>query len=175
MIEMLRRYRVLWVKCFWSKFFWSMGVLLMGVSYVCSVCADDVEPSRPQFSMAFSSNPEEEPILKFTQLFYMDALERLGYELKTEIIPPARIGYHVKRGEVDGDPARVWEYGDQFPELLRVNVPLVEVDVTAFSLGGKIRVAGLEQLALGDTRVDYILGARYSEATLIGLVPEKRL
>lgn len=71
-----------------------------------------------------------------------------GLKLKLVPLPPLRGNIAVMSGQVEGELMRVRAYGEQYPELLRVEPAFYRIGVRAFSLTErKLQVRSREDLA----------------------------
>lgn len=98
------------------------------------------------FTMAFFESPDREPLFQFAVLVYTEAFQRLGREFRYEVYPVKRCGVLANTGEVDGEPGRVRDYNQAFPNLIRVEEPIVDVKMTAFAVDPSINLNGWESL-----------------------------
>jgi hypothetical protein len=127
------------------------------------------------FTMAFFETPEKEPLLRFAELVYIEAFQRLGLEFTYAVYPQKRCGVLVNAGEVDGEPGRVGNHNQTFPNLIRVEEPIVEVKMAAFAIDPSISLDGWESLQGTTYNVEYIIGGTDTEDNLPKFVDPERL
>ncbi|MDC7220900.1 MAG: transporter substrate-binding domain-containing protein [Spirochaetales bacterium] len=122
--------------------------------------------------------PDQAPETENTRKSYdliRDAFSLLGYELIPVYYPNARCTVLANGGEVDGLPHKVWEFNQSYPNLLRVNVPVITARLVAYSSDPELKLEGWESLVNTDYRVGYFSGTAYSEEKLASLLPAGQL
>ena len=72
--------------------------------------------------------------------------EELDYELKIEVLPSIRLAKQTESGAIDGELVRMSDYGDSHPHLTRVDEPIFEFSVAAYSNDADLNVASWEDL-----------------------------
>ena len=91
-----------------------------------------------------------------------------GVGLQLVDLPSARSEISMASGEIDGEAARIPQYGRLHPELLRVDPPIYRVAVRAYSLSSRhLRIDHYE--ALKPLRVGYQTAVVYAMELAAGL------
>lgn len=122
------------------------------------------------FTMAFAIDPSEEPQYLFYLQIYTEAFKELGYEFRYELYPSKRCSLMANAGEVDGEPQRIFGYGDVYPNMVRVEEAIFINRTIAFATKPSIQLEGLESLKGTNYRVDYLRGSVWSRQQLQPLV-----
>ena len=125
--------------------------------------------------MAFTDSPEEDRTLRYLELIYTEAFQRLGMEFAYKVYPMVRCGVMANSGVVDGLPARILNTNLEFPNLIQVDVSVITFPLSAFSTNPKLNLDGWESIGGDSYNVEYILGSPQSKAQLSKIVPSKRL
>jgi polar amino acid transport system substrate-binding protein len=116
--------------------------------------------------------------IRKADLWYTEAFKRLGYGFDYNIYPPVRGLIEVNSGRVDGEAFRV-KFSErlqkQFPNLIRIPEPVVEVAFAAYSKNPAIGVQGWESLKKKDLLVGYIRGEKMAEENLPKYVSQQNL
>lgn len=63
-----------------------------------------------------------------------DIYRRAGLELQIEVQPAPRAGLTALSGQADGELVRIASYGQNYPQLIRIDPPFYRVGVRAYSL-----------------------------------------
>src|SRR5690348_2823945 len=77
------------------------------------------DPGRSQIVMSAFQTPEESPTVRFCELIYREAFSRLNYDFSFKFVPIVRASMDANSGRTDGEPARRYEHGDKYPNLMR--------------------------------------------------------
>jgi hypothetical protein len=108
--------------------------------------------------------PEASPRTQWLIAVYREALAALGYGMHFLDVPPNRATAMVRSGEADGDLGRMSDYGDLYPELVRVEEPNTRVRLCAFGTDQLERVQGWDWLADYPYQLSYRRGIKLAEA-----------
>ncbi len=108
--------------------------------------------------------PEASPRAQWLIALYREALAALGYGFRFLDVPPNRATAMARSGEVDGDLGRMSDYGDLYPELVRVEEPNTTVRLAAFGTDQLERVEGWDWLADYPYQLSYRRGIKLAEA-----------
>lgn len=106
---------------------------------------------------------------------FTEALRRLGWRLEVQEMPARRAELALQRGEVDGEMVRTAAYGEQHPELQRVDTPLMHASFGIYGTGAAGRPQSLEDLRQAEGAVIYRRGVVVCEQRLRELLPPERL
>lgn len=137
-------------------------------------------PASPVFTMAFGKDPKLDAQYSFYEHVYREAFRELGYRFTYKIFPSKRSSLNANRGIVDGEPQRVFSYGQKFTNLIRVEEPIFTNRTIAVSNmttpnHSALQVNGPESLEGKNLRVDYIRGSVWSKTHLEPIIPEAYL
>jgi len=108
-----------------------------------------------------------------------EAFRRIGCELNIVLLPYDRSLKMVEAGLVDGDLIRTSSIEAQYPDLIRVSEPILEIDLVVVSYAQIDLSAGWN--ALSNKSIGYLLGAKVIEdnlpdtAVLTGVKTAKQL
>ncbi|PKG82062.1 hypothetical protein CXF85_14195 [Colwellia sp. 75C3] len=119
-----------------------------------------------KFTMAFEVNPEANVRYKFYALLYTEAFSRLGIEFNYTICPLKRCSYMSNLGQVDGEPQRIYNYHESYPNLIRVEEPIMRTQVAIYSLSELKRYDSWDSLSGLLERIDYVRGAKNTQLQL---------
>ena len=92
------------------------------------------------------------------ELIYREAFRRLGVELEYRHYPAKRASLMADEGRVDGELARIYAYGQQHPELIRVEEAAFSDRFVALATNPEIKLDGWESLRGTAYRVEYLHG-----------------
>jgi len=109
-------------------------------------------------TMAFFEAPEKEPLFKYAELLYTEAFRRLGFGFVYEVYPLKRCSAMADAGAVDGEPGRIRDYNQMYPNLIRVEEPVLTTVYLAFSTNAAMHLNGWDSLQDTTYRVDYRIG-----------------
>lgn len=130
---------------------------------------------KPQKITLVGGRPASDPRVQWMLSIYREAFLALGISIEFIEVPPRRAIKLAKRGEVDGDIARVSSYSTFNPELVAVSVPISRVFFVAFSSKENIKLDGWASLSEGNYRVECRLGVKICEKQVSRYVSEDRL
>lgn len=127
------------------------------------------------FTMAFAHHPSQNAQYQFYNRVYTEAFKALGYDFQFEIYPSRRSTLMASEGVVDGEPQRVFSYGEKNPDLIRVEEPIFTNRTLAFAIDKDIVSRGLENLNQSNYKIDYIRGSAWSKAYLESFMPPENI
>jgi len=81
----------------------------------------------------------------------------------------------ANHGDIDGEPQRIFNYGNFHPNLIRVDEAIFENRTHAFTKKMDIKLNGLESLKDTNYYVDYLRGSKWSKSKLEPLVSQNKL
>ena len=108
-------------------------------------------------------------------LIYTEAFRRLGYTLVYRGYPAKRSSAMSDAGEVDGEMHRYAGYGENHPNMVRVETPHFSSTFSAYANRPLALGDGWTSLAPTRYRVEYRAGAAFSAAMLPAVVEQSRL
>lgn len=97
------------------------------------------------------------------------AYQKIGCDIRFSFLPGTRAIEYANQGLTDGDVARIYDTGEKYPDLIRVDVPIIRFTAVAFTKSVKRKIDSWEQLK--GLRVGIIRGIRYSFIGTDGLKP----
>lgn len=86
---------------------------------------------------------------KWFRRIYVEAFKRMEVPLQVAVLPLARISSELDLGHLDGEMMRAYGYAAAHPELVRVEEPVLEVNLVLYSANPTVRINRLEDLASG--------------------------
>lgn len=131
--------------------------------------------AQKTFTMAFAFDPSQNSQYLFFKEIYTEAFKELGYNFQYKVYPSKRSTLMADEGTVDGEPQRIFEYGDKHSNLIRVDEHIFENKTLVFAIDRSIHIDSLSSLKETKFRVEYLSGSVWSKDHLQSLVPEKRL
>jgi len=126
-------------------------------------------------TMAFTISPSDSVTFTYYNLVYTEAFQRLGYDFKYEIYPPARVSAMVNSGEMDGEALRSKNYNEIYTNLVLVDESVFSLTVQAFVVRSDIRIENWESFRDSGYRVEYYRSARLVEQKLQKVVSPENL
>lgn len=112
---------------------------------------------------------------RLTRLIYIEAFKRLGIPLEFEHTTLKRRELLAEGGGIDGEPARIYDYGATHPGLIRVEESVLNLSFSLYTASPSLRLDRLEDLATGNLVVEYHRGVVLCESTLKKLLPRDRV
>jgi polar amino acid transport system substrate-binding protein len=134
------------------------------------------EPLQAADKIVFTNGfPENSYLYKWFKLTYTEAFRRLGMEYEVKNYPMKRGPRLVNQGKLDGDPAREPDFSTKYPNLLRVDEPILTGRMIAYTTDKKIKLNNKwESLRNTKFRVNYRRGVKICEENLPKVVrPDK--
>lgn len=133
----------------------------------------------PQTAAALVIAVGEEPHTygnRLVQLIYADIGRRLGLNIDVKTFPQQRRSAMANEGLVDGETARVFTYGANFPNLIRVEEPLLDLSFALYTAQADLHPSSLQDL----TRYPKLLaehrrGVLFCERLLNTVLPPERI
>ncbi len=111
------------------------------------------------------------PVADIYRLVLNDAFNRIGARVDLRSIAGERSLRLANQGIDDGDCCRIREINQHYPNLVRVEVPVIQVDFVAFVKDESIRLDGWHSLAPYDVGV--VKGWKILESGLADHSPRK--
>ena len=119
---------------------------------------------------------EEQFLGRWQRLIYRDAFARLGRDVVFVDYPAARASVELDRGAVDGEGGRPLSYVDSSPNMVRLKVPLFEVNYVAFARRADLKpLTGWESLRGFTGVVAYKTGVYTTTTNLPKVLPASQL
>jgi polar amino acid transport system substrate-binding protein len=139
--------------------------------------AGGATPAPPRAPLIFGTDAVDtnEFGSKWATLAYTEAFRRLALAVQINHYPLARRAALVEAGEIDGDVARIREYGDAHPSLVRVEESFADLNFALFTANPALQLRTLEELRPSSWQVEFRRGILFCERTLKPLLPAERL
>lgn len=139
-------------------------------------CQESVSTLKDNTFFMAINRPETEPYYTWIEMIYREVFTRLDIRLKTKYYPLMRASYVANKGQVDGEPARIYSYADSYPNLLRVEESVFPITVTAYmSASSDTELKGWESLRNTEYTVEYPRGMKICENNLKKVVKAELL
>lgn len=153
---------------------WSLRLF----QFVCFLLAAPAysQQARPvaPFTMAADAEPGTYT-RRWADLIYTEAFRRLGIPVQVANYTLARRTAMAEEGLIDGEVSRIQAYGDAHPELIRIDVPVMDFTFSLFAVKPELRLQRVEDLAAPNIVAEYRRGVLMCENTLKKFVPPERL
>lgn len=122
-----------------------------------------------------TSGDEKALISQQLTVVYREAFRRLGYAFTLEFHPHARALLDANAGRFDGAAGRVFDLNknNDYPNLIRVEEPILELAFAAFAVNPAIRVQGWDDLKGKNWFVGYFRGVKFTERNIPLYVEEQ--
>lgn len=117
---------------------WSIGLLIFMVF-------PSLGYSENQKTLYLSSSEDQLSYICITLL--KEAYAPLGYQIEPMVLPPFRASPYTNQGLNDGMEARIAEFEKFFPNLVMIPVPIVPLELVAFTKDLSIPIEGWQSLA----------------------------
>lgn len=135
--------------------------------------AQTASPSRP-YVITTDSDPGTYGS-RLSTLIYTEAFRRLGLPVHIEHYTLSRRAALVEEGIADGETSRVYAYGADRPNLIRVEESIIDLDFALYTTHPTLRLERIEDLRNSEHLVEYRRGILLCEKTLRSLVAPRRL
>ncbi|TCS43340.1 hypothetical protein [Reinekea marinisedimentorum] len=149
---------------------------LMGLSLVYSLVL--AEPAFKSQPFVMQCGPAKgTPLARWMALVYGEAFRRLNIPLQIYYLPTLRSSFMAESGLIDGQMYRVYEYGHQFHNQLRVDEPVISIPTAAFVRKDESYsyFGDWSSLAGGDLVVEYVRGIELNQRRLSNLIAPENL
>lgn len=130
---------------------------------------------KDTFYMAIN-RPEGTPLFEWTKLIYTEIFRRLNMKLLVEYYPLKRASVQANKGEVDGEPARVYAYAESYPNLVRIEESIFSMVVVAYTTNPSLpELKGWSSLENSEYTVEYPFGMKICENNLAKVLPADQI
>jgi ABC-type amino acid transport substrate-binding protein len=103
-----------------------------------------------------------------------EVYKKLGYQIEVASYPARRAQVEAANGMVDGEVMRIWSYGEQNPQLIRVPTPYYSLNTTAFfNKESQLTVTSLSDLS--SYKIVVVRGVKHTADVTDGLVDVEHL
>jgi hypothetical protein len=139
-----------------------------------SALSQGVETTARPFIMTADGDPTTYGS-RWAKLIYNEVFKRLGIPYQLENYTLARRAALVEEGAADGETSRVYSYGDNRPNLVRVEESLIDLAFSFYSANPAVRIDRLEDLRTTNYLVEYRRGILICENAVKQFVPAERI
>jgi hypothetical protein len=106
---------------------------------------------------------------------FTEAFRRLDVPLEIRVFPTSRLSVMAENGEIDGELVRARAYGDAYPNLVRVEAPVVDIVFALWAARPDVQLTRLADLPGSGLSANYARGVLGCENALKPLLPPERL
>lgn len=146
--------------------------ILAGVCLLFALAAQAAGPA----SITMGTEVDETTFAgKWMRKIYFEAFKRLAIPLEVVVFPTKRLSVAVDEGVIDGEFLRIYDYANAHPNLVRVEVPVLEVAFALYVANPELRLARLEDLPATTLSGEYRRGMLICETMLKPLLPPERM
>ncbi len=163
--------------------------MFISISLALAACSQYTEKPETSFkkNSTSKSNPNKTITLGYTKksagsiisktshIVFKEAFKRLGFEYSYKYYPAKRSSLMSDRGILDGEGSRVWAYGKDHSNMIRVNVSQISTTWASYAMNRNIKLTGWKSLEGNDYKVDYRRGIKFSRQRLFQVVKEDNL
>lgn len=150
--------------------------LIISISVTNLAQAQENNPTQLKIAVLQSSSDPSylKPVQQWFVKIYTQAFSRMGIQLSYRILPPKRASLYTDEGLLDGELSRVYDYGSQHPNLVRVEEHHIISVFSAFSSNSTISLNGWGSLKNTNYHIEYRRGIKKSSENISAVVPPKR-
>lgn len=139
-------------------------------------CQEDHSSFEESPFLLAINRPEGHPAYTYLNMLYTEIFRRLEIPFKLIYLPLKRGAFEMDSGRYDGETSRIYTYGDDHPDLIRVQEYLYRTDVSAYATDPTIAsLNGWQSLDGTQYKVEYPRGVVLSGIKLKKVVEPKNL
>lgn len=145
------------------------------------LCLFALPPTDPALAQApgpvvlGTARPDDNYVGRFLNRIFIEAFRRMDVPLEIRVAPTSRLSVMAENGEIDGELVRARAYGDAYPNLVRVEAPVVDIVFALWAARPDVRLARLADLPDSGLSANYARGVLGCENALKPLLPPDRL
>jgi polar amino acid transport system substrate-binding protein len=139
------------------------------------LCTGTPGLAEDTMTLAYNGDPETLAAWKFVHLVTDEMFRRVNIRLTYNVLPARRASEEANNGNLDGDNARIYEYNEHFPNLLRVDEAIYTQILAAYATDPAIRLDSWKSLHDTKYHVEYLRGVVFVEMKLSEVVSPKYL
>ena len=134
-------------------------------------CAEPLPaPQADTFRLSIN-RPAGTPLYRWVDLIYSEVFRRLNINMTVVYHPLKRASIETSAGKADGEPARIYEYGTLYPDLVRVEESVFPMTVAAYTTDISIgELNGWKSLKNTNYLVEYPRGMKICESNLTKVI-----
>lgn len=156
------------------------GIILTSLAVLFSVhnaiCQENMPALKDNTFVMATIRPETQHFGRWQRLVYSEIFRHLGIKVEFRDYPSKRASMEADAGNVDGEPARPYQYTDEYQNLIRVEEVIFNIAYAAFSAQASIpQLNGWESLRGTHYKVEYMRGIRTTESNLSRVVKKENL
>ena len=122
-----------------------------------------------------SNDPVDSKNGQYYKILYSLAFKRIGYIMEYKYLPAKRASIEASSGRLDGELARIKEYGKAHSNLIRVEEHGISDSFCAYALNKDYNFLGWESLRGSGLDVEYLNGVVKVEQNLTPIIPVGQL
>jgi len=139
-------------------------------------CEELLSVQKEKSFLISINRKEETPLFKWVTFIYTEVFRRLNIKVQVVYHPLKRSSIELNEGRVDGEPARIYDYGATYPNLVRIEEPVFSMTVAAYkAVPSMPDLNGWESLKNTHYLVDYPKGMKVCETTLSIVVKAEQI
>ncbi|NRD73978.1 hypothetical protein HQQ94_12165 [Shewanella sp. VB17] len=128
-------------------------LFLYAISTITAQAAD-----KQNIHFAFVAEPNSNPHIRSIELIYTEAFSRLNMDFSYIVVPVIRASKMADFGSIDGEMSRVFTYGEKHPDLIRVEEPISNWQISAFTYDPSIKISSWHDIQTSQYKVEYYRG-----------------
>ncbi len=120
------------------------------------------------------NRPESDPYYTWIVDVYTKIFNNLDIDVDFKSMPIARASIMLSRGEIDGEPGRIYEYSEIYPNTIRVEEPVFYMTVASFSsINSNLIINSWADIKEKNLSVAYPRGMQMAKINLENTTPLK--
>ncbi|NRD74954.1 hypothetical protein HQQ94_17375 [Shewanella sp. VB17] len=133
------------------------------------------QANEKNITLSFFIDPDTNIHMKWSELIYSEALTRLNIKFSYIVLPAIRASLMADLGKIDGEIVRGETYGDEHPNLIRIEEPITVVNLSAFAHDSTISLSSWEAVKNSHYKIEYYRGQHLAGQRLSQYVSADRL
>ena len=130
---------------------------------------------KQQITLALITDPNTNLYGKWGVLIYNEAFSRLNINGSYIVLPALRASNTADSGKIDGEMGRGEWYAKKHPNLIRIEEPLFNSNLSAFVVNPSIKIQSWDDIKAGQYKVEYYRGIALAQQRLTQRVPQNNL
>lgn len=143
----------------------NMKILFIIIFY----CVSNIIFTQNVFVLGIN-RPEGDPYHSWLTSIYKEVFKHTECELVIKTLPIARASIMANSGSIDGEVARIYDYGETYTNLIRVDVPIIYMKVGVFTnLKDNINYRKWSDLNNSEYEIIYPRGLKIVENNVVNI------
>ncbi|NRD72331.1 hypothetical protein HQQ94_03550 [Shewanella sp. VB17] len=130
---------------------------------------------KQSINLSTIGEPNQSLYVTWLHLIYTHAFDRLNIDVTYTALPAIRASKMADLGRVDGEVARVADYGTEHPNLVRIEESLFVANISAFTANPSIKINSWEDINNSKYNIEYYRGSLLAHQRLTQYVSPDRL